>query len=653
MLFVQKKDGSLRPCIDYRGLNKITKKIPYPIPVIRDVLQQLRSATIYTKLDLRGAYNLLRVKPGDEWKTAFSCKYGHFEYLVMPFGLMNAPSFFQYFMHDIFRDFIDLFLVVYLDDLLIYSRDEADHEQHVRLVLARLQENGLAVKLDKCSFNTRQVEFLGYVVTPNGCHMDPAKVQTILDWQEPRNVVGIQRFLGFANFYRDFITNYSQIASPLTHLTRKDAIFVWEKEESKSFQALKESFATAPLLRHFDPALPLVIEADASDFAIGMVLSQSHADSKLLPIAFYSRKLSPAELNYDVHDKELLAVVSAFHQWRHYLEGSLHRITVFSDHKNLMYFSKSNTLNRRQARWSQTLSQYDFQIIHRPGALSGVPDALSRRPEYEFSSNDPARTLQRHAVLTEDQFRVLPNMEIALNFGSAENVQDEVGSPIEERLLVESEEQKIEIIQRCHDAETAGHPGIKKTVELIRRDYSWPGLRDYVQRYIESCETCKRCKFPRHKSYGLLLPLPISPGMWKSVSMDLIVKLPASQGHNSILVVVDRYSKMSHFIPCKEECTSEEVANLFLSNIVRLHGLPDEVVTDRGSHFIAKFWSQFFYRLKIRCNRSSSRHPQSDGQTERVNQCLEQYLRCYVDFLQDNWVDHLLLAEFSYNNTQH
>jgi hypothetical protein len=306
----------------------------------------------------------LRIKQGDEWKTAFSCKYGHFEYLVMPFGLMNAPSFFQYFMHDIFRDFIDLFLVVYLDDLLIYSPNEAEHERHVKLVLQRLQENGLAVKLEKCSFNTYEVEFLGYIVTPQGCLMDPSKVQTITDWQAPRDVVGLQRFLGFANFYRDFITNYSQIVSPLTSLTQKDVVFHWGEEEMAAFKALKDSFATAPLLSHVDPELPLVVEADASDFAIGMVLSQSGPNSKLLPIAFYSRKLSPAELNYDVHDKELLAVVTAFQQWRHYLEGSPHRITVFSDHKNLVYFSQSHTLNRRQARWSQTLSQHDFVIVH-------------------------------------------------------------------------------------------------------------------------------------------------------------------------------------------------------------------------------------------------------------------------------------------------
>jgi hypothetical protein len=648
VLFTKKKDGGLRPCIDYRGLNSITKKVPYPIPVIRDILQQLRTAKVFTKLDLRGAYNLLRIKAGDEWKTAFSCKYGHFEYRVMPFGLMNAPSFFQYFMHDLFRDYTDLFLVVYLDDLLIYSDNPLQHKQHVKLVLQRLMEHGLAVKPEKCSFHTEQVEFLGYIVTPKGCHMDPTKVQTILDWQAPKDIVGVQRFLGFANFYRDFITNYSQIASPLTRLTRKDTAFTWGEAELLAFQTLKKNFQTAPLLTHFDPKKPIVVEADASDFAMGMVISQPGESDNLHPIAFYSRKFTVAELNYDIHDKELLAVVTAFKQWRHYLEGTPECITVFSDHKNLVHFTKSTTLSRRQVRWSQTLSQYNFQIIHRPGALSGVPDALSRRPEYEIQANDPSWSLQQQAVLKESQ--LIPPIVSAF-LGDADPHDDVLDH--KHRHVLTTDEQKLKALQLCHDSETAGHPGVRKTLELLQRQYSWPGLRSYVQGYINSCDTCKRCKVPRHKSYGFLLPLPLPDGLWRSISMDLIVKLPVSQNFNSILVVVDRYSKMSHFIPCREECTAEDIANLFLSNIFRLHGLPDEIITDRGPQFIAKFWSQLFYRLKVNCNRSSSRHPQSDGQTERVNQCLEQYLRCHVDFLQDNWVDLLPLAEFAYNNSVH
>ena len=312
ILFAKKKDGSLRLCIDYRGLNRITRKNRYPLPLIGDLLDRLRSAKIFTKIDLRAGYNNVRISPGHEWKTAFRTRYGSFEYMVMPFGMTNSPATFQHFMNDIFRDMADIFVIVYLDDILVFSDNEEEHRDHVRRVLQRLREHNLHAKLEKCTFHTDTIEYLGFIVSPAGLSMDTAKTQVIRDWPTPRNVKEVQSFLGFANFYRRFIANYSDTVVPLTRLTRKDTPFVWSDKCQKAFDTLKASFTSAPILVHFDPALPIVIETDGSDYAIAAILSQvTPSDNDLHPVAFHSRTMQPAELNYEIYNKELLAIHEA------------------------------------------------------------------------------------------------------------------------------------------------------------------------------------------------------------------------------------------------------------------------------------------------------------------------------------------------------
>ena len=379
VLFVKKKDGSLRLCVDYRGLNKITRKDRYPLPLISDLLDSPRKARIYTKIDLRHAYNLVRIAPGDEWKTAFRTRYGSFEWLVMPFGLSNAPAAFQRFVNEVFADLLDVCVVVYLDDILIYSDNPEDHRKHVREVLRRLRQHKLFARADKCEFHAESVEYLGYILSAQGLTMSDAKVKAILDWPEPRKVRDIQAFLGFANFYRRFIHNYSEIVLPLTRLTRKSVPWHFSEEARKAFNTLKQAFTTAPVLRHWEPDRQITVETDASDYAIAGILSITTDSGELHPVAFHSRTLTGAELNYDTHDKELLAIFEAFRTWRHYLEGSGIPIDVVTDHKNLEYFATSKVLTRRQARWSEFLSQFNMVIRFRPGKLGAKPDALTRR----------------------------------------------------------------------------------------------------------------------------------------------------------------------------------------------------------------------------------------------------------------------------------
>lgn len=688
ILFVKKKDGSLRLCVDYRGLNKITIKNRYPLPLIHELLDRLQGAHIFTRIDLRGAYNLVRIAKGEEWKTAFRTRYGHFEYLVMPFGLTNAPATFQNLMNDILRDFLDVFVIVYLDDILIFSKTKEDHIGHVSQVLDRLQKTGLVARAEKCEFHKSEVEFLGYVMSSVGVKMDAKKLLAIKSWPPPASITDVQAFLGFANFYRRFIWNYSKIAAPLTTLLKKDASFRFDGKALEAFEFLKNAFMSAPILMHFDPSLQTIIETDASDYALGAVLSQISLDKQTHPVAYYSRKFTEAELNYDIYDKEMLAIVAAIREWRPNLEGSRYPFTIYTDHKNLEYFITTKSLNRRQARWAEFLAGYDFTIIYRPGEKNGKADAMSRRHDYRpqrgecdsikplsllkpnqlllstacVSTTDSAFLDKIREALLNDQYYLEKKQTLLQNqVQSASEVTSRENFEIKNDLLYcdkaiyvpDITTLRQEVLKRHHDDFKAGHFGITKTLELVSRHFWWPGVRKYVKNYVLTCDQCQRSKTPRHKPHGLLQPLPVPHRPWISISMDFIVKLPLSQGYDSILVVVDRFSKMAHFIPCCETITTPEVASLFLENIFKHHGLPSDIVSDRGSVFVSKFWQRLMELLKVKTNTSTSHHPQSDGQTERVNAVLEQYLRSYCNYQQNDWVSLLTFAQFSYNNASH
>jgi hypothetical protein len=479
------------------------------------------------------------------------------------------------------------------------------------------------------------------------------------------------------------------ITAPLTRLTCKTKVpFKWTPQAQSSFEALKSAFTTAPVLAHVDPGRPFIIETDASDFALGAILSQHQDDGLLHPVAFYSRKFSSAEINYDVYDKELLAIITAFEQWRHYLDGAQHKITIFCDHRNLQYFTSSRVLNRRQARWSLFLAEFDFVITYRPGTQQGKADALSRRSEYQPKPGEPTFEQQKMALLKPNHLKLSALIEtpsdnslllrikeqlstdplgqdIMLHLGASppslppmrqdyDHFSLEDGLIFRDGLLyVPDIPSRLDILHSRHDSNIVGHVGIAKTLELVSRDYWWPQQRHFIQQYVKSCDICARGKAVRHRPYGLLEPLPIPSRHWQSISMDFITDLPVSAGHDSILVVVDRLSKMAHFVPCSKDITSEQTASLVFQHIVRLHGLPDNIVSDRGPQFAARFWSHLFQQLGTSINLSSAFHPQTDGQSERVNQVLEQYLRCIINYNQDDWVDLLPAAEFAYNNAEH
>lgn len=634
ILFVPKKNGKLRLCVDYRKLNDITVKNCYPLPLISELRDTLVGAQWFTAIDLKGAYNLIRMKKGEEWKTAFITRQGHFEYLVMPFGLTNAPATFQTMINDVLRDFVDVFVVVYLDDILIFSKTLEEHKQHVHKVLQRLMDKKLLVEPEKTSFHVQQVDFLGYRIRPNEIAMDPKKLEALKEWPIPKNVTDVRRFLGFVNFYRRFIYSYGKLSAPLTDLTKAAYEYNWTQECQESFDKIINYMLTEPILKMPDPTLPWEVETDASDFALGAVLSQRYPDGKLHPVAFYSRKLRDAELNYQIHDKELMAIIKAFEEWRVYLSGTKEQVTVYTDHKNLVNFTTTKELNRRQVRWAEFLSEFNFKISYRPGNENGRADALSRRSDLE--SNEPAAS---HAILTMDEEgNLFPNVRTLANINKGQS---------------DREKEILEI----HSAPAHGHQGVWKTFQRLRQHHDKKYTRQEVQEAIAKCDLCKKSKASRHKPYGQLQALPVATAPWKSVSMDFITDLPESvepltgKRYDSILVIVDRLTKYAYFLPFVKQGTAEEVAYIFLRTIAAQHGMPDELVTDRDKLFTSNFWKSLMAQLGPKLKMSTAYHPETDGQTERTNQTLEQYLRCYINYPQDNWVRLLPTAQLAYNSS--
>src|SRR6202789_4453804 len=629
------------------------------------------------------------MKEGDEWKAAFRTNRGLFEPLVMFFGLTNSPSTFQTMMNDIFQDLImEGVVCVYLDDILIFAKSMEEQRRVTRLVLELLRKHKLFLRHEKCEFEKTSIEYLGLIISEGEMRMDPVKVAGVTEWTTPTNRKEVQSFLGFANFYRRFIEGFSHHTKPLFELTKKDRKWSWSATEQSAFDEIKTAITSSPILRFADDAKSFRIEADSSDYTTGSVLSQQSSDNlKWHPIAFYSKSLNAVERNYEIHDKEMLAVMRSLEEWRHFLEGAKHKVEIWTDHKNLEYFRTAKKLNRRQVRWSLYLARFDFVLQHRPGQSMGKFDALSRRADHRTGAGDNADI----PLLTPGMFavRALEGVEVV---GEERNIlrdirkrtkdeePEEAIAKIVKELkttrsrTVRSAEWTIgedilyfrgkiyvpdhfalrrRIVSLCHDSRVAGHSGRWKTLELVSRNYWWPQMSRYVGKYTSTCDMCVRTKAQRHQPVGELRPLPIPDTPWDTISVDFIVELPESSGHDAIMVVVDSVTKTAHIIPTFITISAAGPARLFIQHVWKLHGLPRRVVSDRGPQFVAEFTRELYRMLGIKVAATTAYHPQGDGQTERMNQELEQYLQIFVNQRQDDWTDLLPLAEFQYNNHVH
>jgi hypothetical protein len=570
----------------------------------------------------------------------------------MPFGLANAPAIFQRFIQHCLCEYLDVCCFVYIDDILVFSRTREQHVIDLRNILGKLRSYSLKASFSKCQFFQSSVKFLGFIISSEGLRMDDKKVSTILDWPLPESLKQLRRFLGFCDFYRRFIPKFSGLARPLTELTKEGNFSreaIKQVSPCSAFTALKKCFSSAPLLHHFDFQLPRVIHVDSSGYAVAAVLSQPNHLGKLQPVSFYSQKLTDMERGWAIFDLELLAIVLAFEQWRAWLMGTAEPVRVYSDHANLCHFTTTKNLTPKQARWASFLNGFNMAIFHVAGKANPA-DSPSRRPDYLGTGpllpshsiaqkmvhvNDIQGITPPTSHNTYDLYFQQPKKEVLDHFAKYYNTID----PAERRELTARKDLlwfqdriffprplRTRILQMFHDAPTAGHPGIARTLSLLTHSFSWPGIRKEVIQYVSSCDLCQRVKARRQNPEGPLKPIPLPCQPWSVIGMDFITKLPLSNRFDSIMVVIDLLSKVTHFVPCKETYNADQLAQLFRFNIFRLHGIPEKIISDRGSVFVSEFWKALMRLLCITPGFSTAYHPQTNGQTERMNQVLEDYL---------------------------
>ena len=646
-LLVPKKDGTWRMCIDSRAINKITIKYRYPIPRLDDMLDELNGAQVFSKVDLRSGYHQIRMRAGDEWKTAFKTRHGLYEWLVMPFGLTNAPSTFMRLMNHILKEFLGKFVVVYFDDILIYSRDLESHVDHLRAVFSVLRAQQLYGNLQKCSFCQDEVIFLGFVVSKDGVRVDGEKIKAIVEWPTPKSATDVRSFHGLASFYRRFVQNFSSLVSPLTELTKKNVSFVWSEKAQRSFEEVKARLTRAPVLALPDFEKTFEVECDASGVGIGAVLMQERR-----PIAYFSEKLSGASLNYSVYAKEFYSLVRALMVWQHYLLPK--EFIIHTDHESLKHFKGQQRLSRRQAKWVEFLESFAYVIKYKKGSTNVVADALSRR--YVLITALQSKLLGFELI--KEQYTLDEDFQVIAGRCAGGEVVD--GYYMVDGFLYKGSKLCIPtgsirelLVREAHAGGLSGHFGEKRTVELLKEHFYWKGMIKDVHRVLERCAMCKKAK-SKKEAWGEYMPLSIPTQPWTDISMDFVLGLPRTQrSRDSIMVVVDRFSKMSHFIPCHKTDDALYIANLFVQEIVRLHGVPHSIVSDRDTKFLSFFWRTLWKRLGTKLMYSTSCHPQTDGQTEVVNRTLGVLLRATVGKNLTDWDLCLPIVEFAYNRSTH
>ena len=689
--FYVHQKGKLRLCMDYRKLNEQTIKDRGPIPLIADLIVHLSRGKFFTTLDLRGAYHLLRIMLGDEFKTAFTTKFGQFEFLVLPFGLANAPAAFQRFMNSMFCKQIGDYVLVYLDDIIIYSEDLEEHKRQVREVLQILQDNGLRCSPEKCHFYQTSVKYLGYVISDKGVSMDSEKIEAVASWPIPKNVKDLQKFLGFANFYRDLINNYSEFTAPLTSLLKKGVTFAWSQEQEEAFQKIKAAFSADNFLAHPNEAQPFVLETDASKVAISGVLSQYDSKMVLRPVAFYSRQLNPAERNYEIYDRELLAIIESFHHWRHFLQGGFHKVAVISDHENLKYFMSTKRLNRRQGRWMLFLSEYDFVITHRPGSRQGKSDALSRRPDFgEDAGDDNVATLLKPEQVSSKA----PLDLFALNLHQTTQ-QNSISSPfvsvpfnpvldwpliIKHRLSSEADEWpegiskslkrlcekqfpffciedgilyrlvgKRKVLYLRHQLrfgefvrlhKSMAHLKFDSLEDIMKDRFWWPGWEIQVKSWIDRCPECQLNDSSSGSHVSVpMRPIPPAALPFDRFALDFVV-LPESKAGNKYAITAIDYATRWPIAKAVKDMESGTVA-CFLHNLTTTFGSPLEIITDRGKSFLSAGLQEYIKDLGSKHRLTTPYHPQTNGMVERMHAPLVSGIRKLAEAKGDRWDEFL------------
>jgi transposase InsO family protein len=670
--------------IDYRKLNQLTSPNRWPLPHIDELLEQVREAKVFTLLDLKSGYHQIKLSQEDIPKTAFITPVGLFEFRVLPFGLCNAPAVFTRYMTKVLGPLLGISVVVYLDDILVFSKTPGEHLGHLEQVFKILEQHKLYANGKKCSLNREELKYLGHIVGHGCLKVDPVKIAAVSDWPEPTNPKELQSFLGLANYFSRFMQGFSTLAAPLSTLAAQTApktkratgtpydSTTWTAQHKTAFEGIKRALCSAPVLHMADPTLPYRIISDASNLGTGAVLMQQDH-----PVAYLSHKFSPTEARYHTGEQELLGVILALKAWRCYVQGCPGGLTLVTDHHPLTYLTTQPHLSPKQVRWSQYLSSFmPFKWEFIPGRLN-VADPLSRHPAFELRAltvthlppRDPVPSAIRQLIVhgyTTDSFFSNPSATMGLQksldglwrgggaitgsgFTAALTAFSSQRPSASQVVVPDDQQLKRDLLHEFHDSSSAGHPGIDRTLELLARYYWWPGMMLDVHEHVRTCTSCQRSKALQRR-IPPLVPLSVPVARWDSISLDFIIKLPRSGRYDSILVIVDRLTKFAILVPTSEHITAAKAAALFVNRAASRFGLPSEIVTDRDSKFTGVFWPEVLRLFGTKHAMSTAYHPQTDGQTERMNRLLEETLRHYISQNQKDWPSLLPMAEFAINN---
>ncbi|KAH9649714.1 hypothetical protein KPL70_026087 [Citrus sinensis] len=625
VLLVKKKDGTYRFCVDYRALNAATIKDKFPIPTIDELFDELGGAAIFSKLDLRAGYHQIRVHHRDIYKTAFRTHEGHYEFLVMLFGATAE-----------------------------------EHLRHLQQVLWCLHFHQFFVKLSKCLFCQDAIDYLGHIVSASGVRADPQKITAMVRWPTPQTTKKLRGFLGLTSYYRRFIHGYASLAAPLTDLLCKDA-FQWTPAAADAFEALKRAMVEAPVLRLPDFDSDFILETDASNVGIGAVLMQSGH-----PISYFSKKLGPRLRASSTYIKELTAIVEAVHKWRQYLLGRF--FVIRTDHKSIKELLQQVVQTPDQQVYIRKLLGYHFRIEYKPSCTNLAADALSRIHD-EAGEVTPTVTASCLPFLSRPSFKLLATLTLE-NSTLPEMInlhqQFAAGSLSRDYSLHNgvlfyrnryyispSSSLKAVLLAEFHSTPLAGHVGIKRTLVRLASNFFWPKMRMDVERFVAECLVRQQTKYSTQAPAGPLQPLPIPTLVWDELTMDFITGLPVSRGFMVILVVVDRLTKSAHFGSLPTQFTAVKTAELFVDMVIKPHGFPTSIISDRDLVFLSNFWKKLFELSGTTLRHSTAYQPQTNGQLEVVNRGLEQYLRAFTQDKPHSWVSLLGWAEFSYNSTYH
>ncbi|GBG74004.1 hypothetical protein CBR_g17714 [Chara braunii] len=655
VLFVPKKEGELRMCIDYRGLNAITVKNVEPLPRIDDLLDRVQGCKYFSKIDLKFGYH-----HDDQYKTAFRTRYGHYEFIVMPFGLTNAPTTFQRCMNDLFRPWLYKFVVVYLGDILVFSKTLHEHQGHLRQVLEKLQEANFKINAKKCEWAKTQVLYLGHVSNGDGIKPENSKIAAIRDWPTPHTLTKLRSFLGLANYYRKFVRNFSTIAAPLRKLLKKEAIRQWDKDCTSMLKKLKRALIEYPVLKVADPSLPFVVTMDASQYGIGVVLQQDD-DNGYRPVEFMSARMPSEKVATSTYERKLYALRQVLDHWKHYLLGR--HFKVYSDHETLRWLKTQAKMTPKLTRWAAEIDQYDFELNPVKGKYNIVADALSRRLDYfgaivhylDIGRDLQEKVKQAYAqdpIYSDLLKRVREAPETEPDYCTTEGLLFEKTNVFDHLCVPNSEEIRSLILGECHDTE--GHFGWQKTLANLMRAYTWPAMKNDCIEYVRSCKVCQRNKTTTRAPLGLLRPLPIPDQPGDSVSIDFMdTQVKSRHAKSQVMVIVDRFSKYAVFVPLPAEERTDLVIQKFFDFWVSENGIPLSIVSDRDSRFTSQNWQELMRVYGSKLLMSSGRHPETNGQTAQTNKILQQVLRMYIRPDQINWDEMLPKVASAFNNSVH